>query len=65
MKTALEHLPEKQQAELARVRSILLAEFEVAKAGRGGGAQPWRRDGHVQKIMVGRREGTSRRENLE
>lgn len=52
MKSDLEHLPEKQQAELSRVRSILLTEFEAAKNGGGGGTQAWRRGGHVQKIIL-------------
>lgn len=52
MKADLEHLPEKQQAELARIRSILLTEFEAARTGGGGGTQPWRRSGHIQKIIL-------------
>ena len=52
MKTDLYHLPDKQQAELARIRTILLTEFEAARNGGGGGTQPWRRGGHVQKIIL-------------
>lgn len=52
MKADLEHLPEKQQAELARLRSILLTEFEAARTSGGGGTQPWRRSGHIQKIIL-------------
>lgn len=52
MKTDLYHLPDKQQAELARIRTILLTEFEAARNGGGGGTQPWRRGGHIQKIIL-------------
>lgn len=52
MKLDVDHLPEKQQAELARIRSTLLAEFDTARTGGGGGTQPWRRNGHVQKIIL-------------
>ncbi|CAN5398610.1 nucleotidyltransferase and HEPN domain-containing protein [soil metagenome] len=52
MKADLDHLPEQQQAELARVRSILLSEFDSARNGGGGGTQPWRRGGHIQKIIL-------------
>lgn len=52
MKTGLDHLPPKQQTELALIRSTLLEEFESARTGGGGGTQPWRRNGHVQKIIL-------------
>lgn len=52
MKTGLDHLPPKQQTELALIRSTLLEEFESARMGGGGGTQPWRRNGHVQKIIL-------------
>lgn len=52
MKTDLHHLPDKQQAELAHIRTTLLTEFEAAKNGGGGGTQPWRRGGYVQKIIL-------------
>ena len=52
MKASLDHLPPKQQAELALIRSTLLDEFESARTGGGGGTQPWRRNGHVQKIIL-------------
>lgn len=52
MKTGLDHLPPKQQTELALIRSTLLEEFESARTGGGDGTQPWRRNGHVQKIIL-------------
>ena len=52
MKSDLDHLPQKQQDELARVRQILLSEFEIARDSGGGGTQPWRRNGHIQKIIL-------------
>ena len=52
MKSDLDHLPQKQQDELTRVRQILLSEFEIARDSGGGGTQPWRRNGHIQKIIL-------------
>ena len=52
MKSDLDHLPQKQQDELSRVRQILLSEFEIARDSGGGGTQPWRRNGHIQKIIL-------------
>lgn len=50
MKTDLDHLPERQQQELAHIRTTLLAEFEKAK---GGAAAPNRpRIGGVRKIIL-------------
>lgn len=52
MRSDLDHLPERQQRELERVRDILLAGFEAAKNGGGGGTQTWRRGGQVYKIIL-------------
>lgn len=52
MRSDLHHLPEKQQRELERVRDTLLAGFEAAKNGGGGGTQAWRRGGKVLKIIL-------------
>lgn len=52
MRSDLDHLPEHQQRELERVRDILLAGFEAAKNGGGGGTSGWRRGGMVQKIIL-------------
>ena len=52
MKDALDHLPERQQRELARIRTILLEEFERAIQAGGGPTQSWRRDGKVLKIIL-------------
>lgn len=52
MRSDLYHLPEKQQRELERVRDTLLAGFEAAKNGGGGGTQAWRRGGKVLKIIL-------------
>ena len=52
VKSDLDHLPQKQQDELSRVRQILLSEFEIARDSGGGGTQPWRRNGHIQKIIL-------------
>ena len=49
MKRDLDHLPERQQAELARIRTTLLTEFDVAIA---GGTQTWRRHGKILKIIL-------------
>ena len=52
MRTDLDHLPPRQQRELERVRATLLAEFEAALSGGGGGTQPWRRNGKILKIVL-------------
>lgn len=52
MKSDLDHLPEKQRAELSRIRSILLKEFDAARNGGGGGTQAWRRGGQILKIIL-------------
>lgn len=52
MRSDLEHLPERQQRELARVRDILLAGFQAARTGGGGGTSTWRRGGMVLKIIL-------------
>jgi len=52
MQSDLHHLPERQQRELERVRDILLAGFEAARSGGGGGTQEWRRGGRVLKIIL-------------
>jgi uncharacterized protein len=49
MKSDLDHLPERQQRELERVRQILLEEFEKAIA---PATQPHRRNGKVYKIIL-------------
>lgn len=52
MKSDLDHLPEKQQDELVRVRTILLDEFEAAKKQGAGGTSEWRKNGQVLKIIL-------------
>ena len=52
MRSDLHHLPERQQRELERVRDTLLAGFEAAKNGGGGGTQEWRRGGMILKILL-------------
>jgi len=52
MKADLDHLPEKQQDELARVRTLLLDEFEAAKKQGSGGTSDWRKNGQVLKIIL-------------
>jgi predicted nucleotidyltransferase/HEPN domain-containing protein len=52
MRSDLDHLPERQQRELERVRDILLTGFEAAKNGGGGGTSTWRRGGMVLKIIL-------------
>lgn len=52
MKTTLDHLPERQQQELARVRSTLLNEFEAAIKSGAGGTSEWRKGGQVLKIIL-------------
>ena len=48
MKTSLDHLPERKQREIGRVREILLQEFEAAMATAKGR----RRRGRVYKIIL-------------
>ena len=52
MKDALDHLPERQQRELERIRTILLDEFDRAIHAGGGPSQSWRRDGKILKIIL-------------
>ena len=49
MKADLDHLPEKQQAELSRIRTTLLTEFDASIA---GGTQTWRKHGKILKIIL-------------
>jgi len=49
MRTELDHLPERQQRELARAREILLEEFKKAIA---TATQPHKRGGRVLKIIL-------------
>ena len=49
MRTDIDHLPQVQQDELARVMRILMAEFEEAT---GRATQPWRRNGKIYKIIL-------------
>lgn len=49
MRTNIDHLPQVQQDELARVVRILMAEFEQAT---GRATQPWRRNGKIYKIIL-------------
>jgi predicted nucleotidyltransferase/HEPN domain-containing protein len=49
MRTNVDHLPQVQQDELARVVRILMAEFEEATA---RATQPWRRNGKIYKIIL-------------
>ena len=49
MKSNIDHLPQVQQNELARVMRILMAEFEEVT---GRSTQPWRRNGKVYKIIL-------------
>ena len=49
MRTNIDHLPQEQQDELARVVRILMAEFESAT---GRATQPWRRNGKIYKIIL-------------
>ncbi|ROT95389.1 HEPN domain-containing protein [Altererythrobacter sp. FM1] len=49
MRVDLDHLPEVQQAELARVRETLMAEFSQAIS---GATQPWKRNGRILKIIL-------------
>lgn len=52
MKTTLDHLPERQQQELAHVRTTLLTEFEAAIGKGAGGTSAWRKGGQVLKIIL-------------
>ena len=52
MKTTLDHLPQRQQDELARIRTTLLEEFEAALKAGAGGTSEWRRGGKVLKIVL-------------
>jgi predicted nucleotidyltransferase/HEPN domain-containing protein len=52
MRSDLEHLPERQQRELHRVRDILLAGFEAARTSGGGANSGWRRGGQILKIIL-------------
>lgn len=49
MKTSLDHLPERQQQELERIREILLKEFDNAIA---NATSPHKRNGKVYKIIL-------------
>jgi len=52
MKDDLDHLPERQQRELERIKTILLEEFDRAIQAGGGPSQSWRRDGKILKIIL-------------
>ena len=49
MKTSLDHLPDQQQQELARIREVLLEEFDKAIA---NATSPHKRNGKVYKIVL-------------
>lgn len=49
MRVDLDHLPQVQQAELARVRDTLMAEFARAIA---TSTQPWKKNGKILKIIL-------------
>ncbi len=49
MRTGIDHLPPRQQDELARVTHLLMEEFEAATA---RATQPWRRNGKIYKIIL-------------
>ncbi len=49
MRVDLDHLPDVQQAELARVRDTLMAEFAQAIS---TSTQPWKRSGRILKIIL-------------
>ena len=49
MRTGIDHLPQAQQDELARVVAILLEEFETATS---RSTQPWKRNGKIFKIVL-------------
>jgi len=52
VKSDLDHLPERQQQELACIRTTLLNEFEAATRQGGGGTSEWRKGGQVYKIIL-------------
>jgi len=52
VKSDLDHLPERQQQELASIRTTLLNEFEAAIRQGGGGTSEWRKGGQVYKIIL-------------
>ncbi|QYC09323.1 HEPN domain-containing protein [Brevundimonas nasdae] len=52
MKSDLDHLPARQQQELAHVRTTLLTEFEAALRKGAGGTSDWRKGGQVLKIIL-------------
>nr|WP_295237151.1 HEPN domain-containing protein [uncultured Brevundimonas sp.] len=52
MKTTIDHLPERQQQELARIRATLLTEFEAALRKGAGGTSDWRKGGKILKIIL-------------
>ena len=49
MRVDLDHLPDVQQAELARVRDTLMAEFAQAIS---TSTQPWKKNGSILKIIL-------------
>jgi predicted nucleotidyltransferase len=49
MRVDLDHLPDVQKAELARVRDTLMAEFAQAIS---TSTQPWKRSGRILKIIL-------------
>lgn len=49
MRSTADHLPSTQQAELARVKDILLREFAAAIA---PATQPWKKNGKVLKVIL-------------
>jgi len=49
MRVDLDHLPEAQQAELARVRETLMREFSQAIS---TSTQPWKKNGKILKIIL-------------
>ncbi|OJY48756.1 MAG: DNA-binding protein [Sphingomonas sp. 67-41] len=49
MRVDLDHLPDVQQAELARVRDTLMAEFAQAIS---TSTQPWKKNGRILKIIL-------------
>jgi uncharacterized protein len=49
MRTGIDHLPQAQQDELARVVQILMGEFELAIS---RATQAWRRNGKIYKIIL-------------
>ncbi|OGN51826.1 HEPN domain-containing protein [Brevundimonas diminuta] len=52
MNSTLDHLPDRQQQELAYVRATLLTEFEAALRKGAGGTSDWRKGGKVLKIIL-------------